>query len=181
MLTDFPELQLRTSAHTMATLEQYEEKELENILKNCHSDLRLIRGMPSAEFGIFAIAKLVERVTKGKLDGYHERCHNDTDLKRDIEAEISLLFGGFGRRMNILFRFLNNAWKQLYDPNSDYNNWEGHEEYEQEMGAKRDQYVRTIPPDGARDEAPENERPRKRTRTSSAEDPASHTSHSYRS
>jgi len=170
MLTDFPELQLRSSAHTMATLMQYDELELSNILKNCHSDLRLIRGMPAAEFGIYMVGALVERVARGQLEGYTERCQNDTDLLRDIEAEMTLLFGGFGRRMNILFRLVNNAYQQLVNPEADYNNWEAEEDpHVQEVRARdeKEAYVRRIPPDGERDRRESaEERPRKRTRTS---------------
>lgn len=161
MLTDFPELQLRTSVHTMRMLEQYDEGELANILKNCHSDLRLIRGMPGAEFLLYLTCSLVERY----IPGYLERCQADTDLKRDVESEMTLLFGGASRRMNILYRLVNNAYQEIFYPENEYNDWAGREAPEPQ------DYVRTIPPDGERDQ---NERPHKRTRTSGPENHASH-------
>lgn len=119
LLIDFPEIALRSSQHTMEALEQYDAKELQNIVDNFNNDLRRLRGRPSAEFALNAICYGVE----GYIPGYTERCQNDSDLTRDLESEMTQLFGFIGRRANLFFRFINNAYTQYTDPEKPYNNW----------------------------------------------------------
>lgn len=137
MLSRYPQLELRTSAETMQRLEQYDEKELENILQNCRNDLQNIRGTPSADFALFVTTGPVDHYL---LPGFTERCVNDADLKEDVEHEMTMLFGSHSNRINILYRLLNNAYACLFHPDIPYNT-----RTEVEVRNKS-AYTRTIPP-----------------------------------
>jgi len=113
MLCRFPQLKLRTSISTMRELEKYDEEELHNILTNAQNDLATLRGAPMADCLVFLTAGLVDRYA---LPGYLERCMADEELKQDVEAEATLMFGVCGNRANIAFRLLNNAFTQIVQP-----------------------------------------------------------------
>lgn len=113
LLCRYPQLKLRSSETTLKQLVQYDESELENILTNAQNDLAAIRGAPMADFIIGGVAGLVDTFL---LPGYLARCLADHELKNDVEAEATLLFGACGNRTNILFRALNHGYTQICSP-----------------------------------------------------------------
>ncbi len=109
----FASLRLRSSSETLAALSNYNAVELQGIYDNCINDLQEIRGTPSSEMVTNVFCSGVEKYTR--LEGYRIMCLEDKELQRDIEAEmIDLLYWG-GNRIQMLFRFANNAYKCYYD------------------------------------------------------------------
>lgn len=161
LISRYPELTLRSSAATMASLDTYDEPELKNILNNCINDLQRIRGVPAAEFILHLICGMIDWKL---LPGYLDRCMNDVELKRDVESETMSWIGVMNTRLNIAFRMLNNAYLQLYQP--DYPYYDGEEEPELEQS----RYMRNVP---VQDDQQE-ERANKRARTSGGENSTSH-------
>ena len=160
LICRYPELSLRSSAETMASLDQYDEKELTNIMANCINDLQKIRGVPAAEFAIHLLCGIIDWKL---LPGYLERCQNDTELKRDVESEMMSWLGVMNTRLNIAFRLLNNAYLEWFQPNYEY--YGSHLEEDE----KKSQYMQDV---GSQDKESE-ERPHKRARTSSGENKTS--------
>lgn len=115
LLCRYPQLRLRSSETTMRQLAQYDEKELENVLTNANNDLAAIRGVPMAEFIIHTVGGLIDAFV---LPGFLARCQADDELKNDVEAEATLLSGGFGNRTNIVFRAANHAFTQKFHPDA---------------------------------------------------------------
>ena len=145
----------------MATLDQYDEAELKNIMQNCINDLQRIRGVPAAEFILHLICGFIDWRL---LPGYLDRCMNDVELKRDVESETMTWIGVMNTRLNIAFRLLNNAYLTMYLP--DYPAYDG----EEDPNDRESQYMRNVLP---QDEEQE-ERPHKRARTSGGENSTSH-------
>jgi hypothetical protein len=113
LLCRYPQLKLRSSENTLRQLALYDEAELENILTNAQNDLASIRGAPMADFMIFGVAGMIDQFL---LPGYLARCQADEELRNDVEAEATLLFGACGNRTNIAFRAMNNAYIQAFTP-----------------------------------------------------------------
>jgi hypothetical protein len=164
LLCRYPELQLRSSAASMTALDNYEEKELVNILQNCINDLQQIRGVPAAELVIHILAGVVDWKL---LPGYLDRCMADEELKRDVESEMMNWIGLMNTRLNIAFRFMNNAYIQIFRPDAPYYGEQESSDEELELQP----YIQNVPlhaqPSG------EKERPRKRARTSGQQDKSS--------
>lgn len=112
LLSRYPELVPRSSVQIEETLSRYTMSALKNIYNNCLNDLQSIRGMPSSEFIIFIMAGFIDTAW---LPGYLDMCIEDEELKRDIESEFYHFIYYFGAKVNILFRFLNNAYKTIYN------------------------------------------------------------------
>ena len=161
LICRYPELTLRSSAATMASLEQYDEAELKNIMQNCITDLQKIRGVPAAEFVLHLVCGLIDYKL---LPGYLDRCMDDQELKRDVESEMMSWIGVLNTRLNIVFRMLNNAYIQAFQP--DYPHYGEYDELEE----KESQYMRNVIPQDEQQE----ERPHKRARPSSGENTSSH-------
>jgi hypothetical protein len=107
LICRYPGLQPRISTAVMARLDTMNEKELENILANCLNDVADLRGTPSAES---IITVLTHHVDARWIPNFTETCLNDLELNRDIEAELLQLLGNVSNRLNIVFRFFNNAY-----------------------------------------------------------------------
>lgn len=112
LLSRYPELVPRSSVVAEEALKRYELSGLKNIYNNCLNDLQYIRGTPSSEFIIFIMAGFVD---SNWLPGYLDMCQDDEELKRDVESELYHILYYFGTKVNILFRFLNNAYKIIYN------------------------------------------------------------------
>lgn len=112
LLSRYPELVPRSSVVAEEALKKYELSGLKNIYNNCLNDLQSIRGTPSSEFIIFIMAGFID---SNWLPGYLDMCQDDEELKRDVESELYHILYYFGTKINILFRFLNNAYKIIYD------------------------------------------------------------------
>lgn len=164
LLCRYPELQLRSTAGTMVMLDNYDEQELVNILQNCINDLQRIRGVPAAELLIHILAGLVDWKL---LPGYLDRCMADEELKRDVESEMMNWIGLMNTRLNIAFRFMNNAYVQVFRPDAPYY---GEEESSDEEEIQSP-YIQNVPFHAQ--SSGEKERPRKRARTSSQQDQSS--------
>jgi hypothetical protein len=108
----YPQLKPRSSFETIRALENYNTMQLKNIYDNCLNDLQTVRGTPSSEMVTNMFCGAVEKYTH--LRDYRERCLEDLELQRSIEGEmLSLLFWG-GNKMQVVFRFVNNAYKCYY-------------------------------------------------------------------
>jgi hypothetical protein len=107
LLCRYPELTPRSSEEILKKLKEYDVEALRNILQNCLNDLQKVRGTPTAECVIYLVASLVEILY---IPNYVETCIKDEELKRDIESEVTYWLGCISNRMNIVFRFLNNAY-----------------------------------------------------------------------
>ncbi len=107
LLCRYPELTPRSSEEILKKLKEYDLEGLRNILQNCLNDLQKVRGTPTAECVIYIIASVVEVLW---IPSYVKTCIEDEELKRDIESEVTYWLGCISNRMNILFRFLNNAY-----------------------------------------------------------------------
>ena len=164
LLCRYPELKLRSTAGTMIMLDNYEEKELVNILQNCINDLQQIRGVPAAELIIHILAGVVDWKL---LPGYLDRCMADEELKRDVESEMMNWVGLMNTRLNIAFRLLNNAYVQLFRPDAPFYG-EDSDSSEEETQSP---YIQNVTPHAQR--ADSSERPRKRVRTSGQQDQSS--------
>jgi hypothetical protein len=107
LLCRYPGLVPRTSSAIMQRLSEMSEEELENIHINMLNDITEVRGTPSAEAVIMALTYWADA---HHIPGYTSVCLSDIELKRDIESEIIKLIGFLNTKLNILFRFLNNAY-----------------------------------------------------------------------
>lgn len=116
LLCRYPQLRLRSSKNLMAGLMQHDEEELNNIMENAQNDLMAIRGAPMADLAINVVCGGIDRY----LEGFLERCRNDSELQHDVQSEATLLFGGCSARANIAFRLLNNAYDCWHDPEAPY-------------------------------------------------------------
>ncbi len=105
LICRYPSLQIRTSHKLMEKLDGLEEDELRNVYMNAINDITELRGTPSAQTVL-----LLTYPIDMKLPNYTEYCMKDVELKRDIEAELVVLFGWLGNKINILFRLINNAY-----------------------------------------------------------------------
>lgn len=113
LICRYPQLTPRSSSHTIETLNRYSLEQLQNIYDNCINDLQSVRGTPTSEMVINVTGSLVERYSS--LRGFRERCLTDTELNRDIEAEMISLLYYCGNKLQIAFRFANNAFKCYFD------------------------------------------------------------------
>lgn len=148
----------------MVMLDNYEEQELFNILQNCLNDLQRIRGVPAAELVIHILAGIVDWKF---IPGYLDRCLADEELKRDVESEMMNWIGLMNTKLNIAFRFINNAYVQIFRPDAPYY---GEEESSDEEETQSP-YIQNVPPHAQ--SSGEKERPRKRARTSGQQDQSS--------
>lgn len=110
LLCRYPGLVPRTSSAIMQRLAEMTEEELENIHINMLNDITEVRGTPSAEAVICALTYWADA---HHIPGYTNVCLADIELKRDIESEVIKLIGFLNTKLNILFRFLNNAYTCL--------------------------------------------------------------------
>jgi hypothetical protein len=178
LLCRYPELAIRSSVATMEELKKYDEEELRNILQNANNDLLDIRGMPAADMVLHMLTSIVERW----IPGYMERCLNDYELKRDTESEMAMLLGPTGTRTNMLYRFINNGYECLFQPDKPFNQQRERKEFND---SRKRSYFRDIRPSEGESNESENEesqieedyeqekRPRKRVRTRAPEDSTS--------
>lgn len=127
LVSRYPELKPRSSFATMIALERYSAIQLKNIYNNALNDLQSVRGTPSSEVVINFIGMGVEKMTH--LRNYREMCVADKELNRDVEAELHHILFWAGTKAQIMFRFMNNAFKCYYglDATSNIVNNEEHE------------------------------------------------------
>ena len=107
MLCRYPKLVPRTSHVIMEKLDNCNELELRNVYQNCLNDIRELRGCPAANGTIFLLTKFIN---DWYLPGYTDECLRDQELSHDIESELTILLGMISNKVNIVFRFLNNAY-----------------------------------------------------------------------
>lgn len=107
LLCRYPALVPRTSSAIMKKLDELSASELKNVYTNALNDIAEVRGTPSAETIILA---LTYHADSSYLVGYTDTCLKDVELKRDIETEVIELIGFLNNKVNILFRFINNAY-----------------------------------------------------------------------
>lgn len=107
LLSRYPTLVPRSSNLILEKLSEMSEEELHNVYQNCVNDLVEIRGTPVAKFSIFILTKVID---DRFLPGFTDECMKDPELKRDIESEIINILGELSNRVNIFFRFINNAY-----------------------------------------------------------------------
>lgn len=172
MLSRYPEVELRSTELAMKQLEQYDEKELQNILNNIHHDLDKVNGTPSARLAVGVGTMPIDHY----VPGYTERCMNDARLCSDIGHEIQLLFGAHSNRMNILYRLMNHLWDALYHPDAPYADELAEEakEAERERASKHSKKLKQPPPEDEQQQEEQANRHRKRARTARDEDSASY-------
>lgn len=172
MLSRYPEIELRSTEMAMKQLEQYDEKELTNILNNIHHDLDKVNGTPSARLAVGIGTMPLDHY----VPGYTERCMNDTRLCSDIGHEMQLLFGTHSNRANILYRLMNHLWDALYYPDAPYADElveEAQQRAEEERVSKHSKKLKFPPPDEPERQTEETQRHRKRARRAREEDSAS--------
>ncbi len=108
LLTRYNRLVPRTSHALMQKLEGLTEGELDNVYKNCLTDVQEFRGMKAAECITLAITYPVDTFL---LPNYTQHCLRDQELLRDIDAELQDMVGYFSNRMQILIRLMSNAYE----------------------------------------------------------------------
>ncbi len=108
LLTRYNRLIPRTSHALMQKLEGLTEGELDNVYKNCLTDVQEIRGMKAAECVVLGITYPMDVLL---LPTYTEHCLRDQELLRDIDAELQDMVGYFSNRAQILIRLLSNAYE----------------------------------------------------------------------
>lgn len=107
LLCRHPKLIPRTSHEIMEKLNTLSDEELFNVHLNALNDVAELKDNPSGAAVIMAMTKPVDLAF---LPGFTQLCLNDGDLRRNVEAEVTLYLGRVSGLWLVAFQLLNNAY-----------------------------------------------------------------------
>lgn len=107
LLCRHPKLIPRTSHEIMEKLNTLSDDELFNVHINALNDVAELKDNPSGAAVITACTKPLDLAY---LPGFTQQCLNDSELRRNVEAEVTLYLGRVSGMWLIAFQLLNNAY-----------------------------------------------------------------------